>query len=349
MSKAADNPELQALERLIKRAGSRLVSEIVTRVNCDGESLPVWCISIGNRSANVPAIGFFGGVHGVERIGSQVLIAYLNNLVERLQWDTTLHDMLTRVRLVFMPIVNPGGFLRGTRANPAGVDLMRHAPIDADARVPWPLGGQRLSPRLPWYRGHADTDLQPEAAAVFKVVRERLFNHSFALAIDCHSGFGFRDRLWFPYAKSQQPPAHLAEIHALANLFNRTYPNHSFYLIEPQCFNYTTHGDLWDYLYDEARKSDKALFLPFTLEMGSWIWMKKNPSQILDPLGLFNPMQPHRMERVLRRHLTLFEFFLQAAISHQRWLPTGEQRVRHVQDACALWYPDQAALNRPKR
>lgn len=340
MSKAANNPELQALERLIERAGSRLVSEIVTRVECDGESLPIWCLTLGNRNANIPAVGFFGGVHGVERIGSQVLIAYLNNLIERLQWDSTLHDLLKRVRLVFMPIVNPGGFLRGTRANPAGVDLMRHAPVDADARVPWPLGGQRLSPLLPWYRGNAEHDLQPEAAALFKVVRERLFSHRFSLAIDCHSGFGFRDRIWFPYARSQKPFPSLAETHALNSLFNKTYPNHSFYLLEPQCLSYTTHGDLWDYLYDESQAQRHSTFLPFTLEMGSWIWMKKNPSQVFDPLGLFNPILPHRMERVLRRHLTLFDFFQQAAVSHENWLPTGEQRLKMTEDACALWYPD---------
>lgn len=339
MSHLANSPELLALDALIDKAGSRLVSEVVTRIDVDGHSLPLWCLSMGNRSPDVPAIGFFGGVHGVERIGSQVLIAYLGNLVERLQWDVTLHDLLTRLRLVFIPIVNPGGFLRGTRANPAGVDLMRHAPVEADGDVRWPLGGQRLSPHLPWYRGAANAPLQPEAEAVFKVVRERLLPHRFSLAVDCHSGFGFRDQLWFPYARTQQPLPHLAEAEALRALFNRTYPNHSFYLMEPQCLNYTTHGDLWDFLYDEARqKQPEKLFLPFTLELGSWAWMKKNPRQLLDPMGLFNPLLPHRHERVLRRHVTLFDFLQQACVSHHNWLPQGAERVLHEQAAMARWF-----------
>ena len=339
MSHLANSPELLALDALIDKAGSRLVSEVVTRIDVDGHSLPLWCLSMGNRNPDVPAIGFFGGVHGVERIGSQVLIAYLGNLVERLQWDVTLHDLLTRLRLVFIPIVNPGGFLRGTRANPAGVDLMRHAPVEADGDARWPLGGQRLSPHLPWYRGALGEPLQPEAEAVFKVVRERLLPHRFSLAVDCHSGFGFRDQLWFPYARTQQPLPHLAEAEALRALFNRTYPTHSFYLMEPQCLNYTTHGDLWDFLYDEARqKQPEKLFLPFTLELGSWAWMKKNPRQLLDPLGLFNPLLPHRHERVLRRHVTLFDFLQQACVSHRNWLPHGAERELHEQAAMARWF-----------
>ncbi len=343
MKHLADNPELLALDALIDRAGSRLVSEVVTKIDVDGHSLPLWCLSLGNRNPNVPAIGFFGGVHGVERIGSQVLIAYLGNLIERLQWDVTLHHLLTHVRLVFIPIVNPGGFLRGTRANPAGVDLMRHAPVDAEHQVPWPLGGQRLSPRLPWYRGRDDGQIQPEAAALFKVVRERLLPHRFSLAIDCHSGFGFRDRIWFPYAGSKRPMPHLADAWALRELFTRTYPNHSFYLMEPQCLSYTTHGDIWDYLYDEARMTPGGgTFLPFTLEMGSWAWMKKNPMQLFDPLGMFNPLLPHRHERVLRRHVTFFDFLQQAALAHQNWLPAGAHRADCLRAACNAWYPEHA-------
>lgn len=339
MKHLADSPELLALDQLINQAGPHIVCDVVTKIDCDGESLPLWCLSMGTRRRSAPAIGFFGGVHGVERIGSQVLIAYLGQLVERLQWDVTLQQLLTQVRLVFMPIVNPGGFLRGTRANPAGVDLMRHAPVDAEHKVPWPLGGQRLSAKLPWYRGDAHNDLQPEAEALFSVVRERLLSHDIAFAIDCHSGFGFMDRIWFPYARSLAPFPSLAEVHALRALFLRTHPHHDFYLMEPQALSYTTHGDVWDYLYDEQRqRHPDRLFLPLTLEMGSWLWMKKNPRQLLDPLGLFNPILPHRQARVLRRHDTLFDFLQQAALSTSAWLPTEAERAHHEMAAKVLWF-----------
>jgi murein tripeptide amidase MpaA len=94
-------------------------------------------ITLGNSDLRVPAVGYFGGVHGLERIGAEVVISYLHSLVMRLQWDSTLHKQLESVRLVFMPVVNPGGMVLGTRANPQGVDLMRNAPVEACEAVPF--------------------------------------------------------------------------------------------------------------------------------------------------------------------------------------------------------------------
>lgn len=334
-------PELAQLDQLIDRAGARLCAEQITRIETPEGRLPIWSMSLGSRDPQHPAIGFFGGVHGVERIGSQVLLAFLEHLVARLDWDDTLDDLLKRCRLVFIPIVNPGGFLRGTRANPAGIDLMRHAPIEAEAAVRWPLGGQRLSRHLPWYRGPVGGDWQPEARALIDTVQQRLLTHRVACSVDCHSGFGFRDRLWFPYAGKQRPLAALADVMALHAQLIATLPHHDFYVFEPQSLNYTTHGDLWDYLLDHAEQHTASeWFLPLTLEMGSWTWMRKNPRQLLNPLGLFNPLLPHRHTRVLRRHLNLFEFLIRAFVSEARWRPQGADRLAHAQAGRALWYPD---------
>ena len=51
--------------------------------------------------------------HGVIAKGcSQVVIAHLHSLVMRLRWDAALQGLLETTRLVFMPIVNPGGMNR---------------------------------------------------------------------------------------------------------------------------------------------------------------------------------------------------------------------------------------------
>ncbi len=332
-------PELLQLHSLIERAGPRLRSQALATVNVEGQALPVWQLELGSQDADAPAVGFFGGVHGMERIGTQVLLAYLHSLIERLHWDSNLSALLERVRVVFMPMVNPGGLWLSTRANPRGIDLMRNAPVEAQGSVPWLLGGQRLSPRLPWYRGQVNEPLQPEALALFQAVRQSLHQQPFSLAMDCHSGFGFRDRIWFPYARSREPAPHLPEAFALRALFNQSYPNHSFYLMEPQSLSYTTHGDLWDFLYDEYLETRKpGIFLPFTLEMGSWLWVKKNPRQLFSWFGHFNPILPHRLERVLRRHLTLFDFLLHATAAHARWLPQGEIREQYRALARERWY-----------
>jgi hypothetical protein len=42
-------------------------------------------VALGNPSPEVPTIGFFGGVHGLERIGADVAIAHLR-ISARLPW-----------------------------------------------------------------------------------------------------------------------------------------------------------------------------------------------------------------------------------------------------------------------
>ncbi|HET7867710.1 MAG TPA: M14 family zinc carboxypeptidase, partial [Burkholderiaceae bacterium] len=245
-------PELHELQRLIEEGRPHLHAEVLCEVSAGGNALPVWVLTLGNPSRELPAVGFFGGVHGLERIGAEVLLAFLRHLVARLVWDEQLHRQLEQLRLVFMPIVNPGGLMLGTRANPQGVDLMRNAPLEARERVPFLLGGQRHSAALPWYRGAESAPMQAESAALCAVVQQELLGRPFALVLDCHSGFGLRDRLWFPHAHTTQPMAHLAEVHALGAIFDRSHPHHR-YLLEPQSRQYLAHGDLWDHLYLQAR------------------------------------------------------------------------------------------------
>jgi hypothetical protein len=329
--------ELEALERVIVLGGGLL--EVETRRSAplgpEARTLPVYRIAMGNPDKRLPAVGFFGGVHGLERIGSRVVIAFLEGLVTRLRWDASLHRLLEQVRMVFMPVVNPGGMLRGTRANPRGVDLMRNAPVDAADAVPFLVGGQRLSAGLPWYRGLRGEPMEAESRALCDAVQADLLGRPFALALDCHSGFGMRDRIWFPYAHTRRPIAHLAQLHALHEIFSQSNGHHN-YVFEPQSRQYLAHGDLWDHLY--ACAAPDQVFLPLTLELGSWLWVKKNPRQLFSRLGIFNPLIAHREQRVLRRHLPLLDFGIRAAASHALWLPQGALREQHERDGRALWY-----------
>ena len=231
--KPVDFPELHELARIVDSASPHLTVRTVCEVSSDDQKFPVYSLCLGNTDPKVPAVGFFAGIHGLERIGTQVLLTYLQSLLARLEWDDLLHQQLASVRLVFMPLVNPGGMLSGTRCNPNGVDLMRNAPVDAIEKVPFMLSGQRISSRLPWYRGALKAPMEMESQAVCDVVETEILPHDFSLTLDCHSGFGVRDRIWFPHAHTAVPIAHLAEIHALESLFDQTYPNHN-YLFEPQ-------------------------------------------------------------------------------------------------------------------
>ena len=142
---ADDLPEWEVLQRLIELGGRWLqVRELgqvqLRQVGGALRRLPLLCVTLGNPDPACPGIGVFGGVHGLERIGSEVVLGCLHHYVHRLPWDGLLQQQLEHLRLVLMPLVNPGGLARGTRANPNGVDLMRNAPLQASEAVPfrWP-------------------------------------------------------------------------------------------------------------------------------------------------------------------------------------------------------------------
>jgi hypothetical protein len=327
--------ELATLERMLEGAPGGVTTRTVCEVACDGARLPVYSIAIGNPDANAPCVGFFGGIHGLERIGTHVLLHFLDDVFKRLAIDAGLKRRLESLRLVFMPLINPGGMLRATRANPAGVDLMRNAPVDAAANATFMVGGHRLSPRLPWFRGGAD--MEAESRAVCEVVQREMLGRRFAVALDCHSGFGLRDRIWFPYAHTPVPIRHLAEIHALADLTDQLCPRHG-YLFEPQSTTYSTHGDLWDHLYRISLTAGGGAFLPLTLEMGSWRWVLEKPRQLFSRLGLFNPLPPARRAQVVRQHLPWLDFLTYMGGTWADWLPVGAERERHDRAARARWY-----------
>lgn len=331
-------PELHELEQLLPALSPYAHVRVLDSVTVGSRSLPIWAITMGSREPSAPALAFVGGVHGLERIGAQVVLAYLRTLSVRLSWDRVLQDTLSRVRLLFVPLVNPGGMLLGKRGNPRGVDLMRNGPRSTESRATFLLGGQRLTPRLPWFAGDPEAALETESRALTDAIAAELFSASVSLAIDCHSGFGMIDRLWFPYARTRRPFPHLAEVVRLKQLLDGTLPHH-VYRVEPQAQAYTIQGDLWDYLYDRQRAQHPArTFVPLTLEMGSWAWVRKNPRQIWSLAGTFNPVLPHRLKRTLRRHLPLFDLLVNAIASDDAWVVHDEaRRVALEHEAFTAW------------
>lgn len=337
-------PELISLERILKALSRHGRVEVEATVQHDGVEFPLYSLVLGTEDKTAPCLGVFGGVHGLERIGSEVVIAWLQSLSEVLNWDQDFAKRLEESRLVFMPIINPVGMFLTQRSNGNGVDLMRNSPVLAEEEPAFLLGGQTYSNKLPWYRGKtASADvMEVESKAMCDFVAREMFPSKRSLSIDVHSGFGSIDRLWFPYAKTKSPPPHIVEITALKRLFDRSYPNH-VYRIEPQAKQYTTHGDLWDWLYDrKPLEARGGLYIPYTLELGSWMWLKKNPRQLFSSLGAFNPILPHRQKRILRRHITLFDFFHRALMSPAAWTEFDpEARRQLMRRAMDTWYESE--------
>lgn len=338
---SAPLPELDELHRILDAGRGRLEVREACSAQSRGARWPVYEIALGCAPADAPAVGFFGGVHGLERVGTHVVLEMLGSLVARLHWDEVLHEQLRSLRLVFMPLVNPAGMAARTRCNGNGVDLMRNAPVQSAEKVVPLAGGHRLTPRLPWYRGPRDAPMESEAAALCATVERELLPRPFSIALDCHSGFGMRDRIWFPHAHTKTPFAGLAEVLALRDRFEAQHPGHA-YLFEPQSRHYLAHGDLWDFLHARAPADPPGRFIPLTLEMGSWRWIRKRPRQALTRMGLFNPLPADRLDRVRRNHLLWMNFLCGLAHDWRRWAPSAGERAAHERRALDEWFRKRA-------
>ena len=332
-------PELVQLERQLAEAPEFVQTTVAGRTSVQDMDLPIYRVDLGSERADVPVLLMVGGVHGLERIGSQVVTAWLESLLARLGWDGHLTELLEKVHITLLPILNPGGMYLNQRSNPNGVDLMRNAPITAQDRSAFLLGGQRFSARLPWYTGDPEQGMEAENLVLESVIQELLPGRPFSVALDCHSGFGWQDQIWFPYAYRRRPMRRIGSVMALKLIWEKAYPNHSYHF-EPQSAHYLTHGDLWDYFYKQVNRENQGVFLPLTLEMGSWRWIRKRPRQLLRLDGFFNPLVPHRHQRVLRSHLTWMDFLVNAAASYRNWLPSQEEESMLREAAIMHWYRD---------
>lgn len=273
----------------------------------EGQRYPIYLLEIGKKSAFARhTASIVSGVHGLETIGIRIHLDIVRSLLN--PRDPHFSPALAEGKLGIysIPILNPAGVARQTRANGHGVDLNRNSGIDAEKAVPF-FGGQRISPALPYYRGKA---LERESRALYRFLQQFAWRTPARVhvALDIHSGYGAQNYLWWPYSFSKRRVPHAAVFEQWGAELQKRHP---LYRIEPMSLSYQTHGDLWDraLLEFEARKEAgklraKSLFLPLTLEIGTWEELKKNPLRILQKRRIFNP--PRQSRKVyLREHRQL--------------------------------------------
>lgn len=334
---------LYNLKKLGRKASKAPLKEFVqfetlTEIHYKNEKYPIYSFTIGSQNPEHPVLFLTGGVHGLERIGAQLAWSLLKTTLDRLVWDQSLQEHFKNIRLVVVPLVNPVGYYNFKRSNGNHVDLMRNSPVKAIDRTPFLLGGHRISKLLPWYQGRLN-ELEEENQVLRDLFIRTCEKSKCVISIDFHSGFGMKDRLWFPYSYAKRPFEMIAEMSAFSKLFEETHPYH-VYKIEPQSKGYLLNGDLWDYLFLELKTiNPKAVFIPLTLEMGSWSWVRKNPLQLFSKQGMFNPVKEHRLKRTFRRHHLLFDFLLKATRSHNIWSELDiYAQQQHYKIGMEKWY-----------
>ncbi len=235
-------PELGDLYEVLDLFGSKAQTHVIARVSHGGIEFPIHGVVVGAQRADAPTLALIGGVHGLERIGTRVVLAGMHTFAQFLAWDRILATSLQEVRLVFVPLVNPVGMWQLRRSNARGVDLMRNAPPHPDASGTPLVGGHRYSSRLPWYQGGLDQPMEIESAALCEFMRAWVLPSRAAITLDVHSGFGSIDRLWFPHAYTRRPFPSLAEAYARKCLLDDTMPHH-IYEYEPVSRHYRIKGD----------------------------------------------------------------------------------------------------------
>ncbi|MEM1347127.1 MAG: M14 family zinc carboxypeptidase, partial [Myxococcota bacterium] len=179
--------ELNRVRALAESSHPAWRVEELTEVDVMGRKMPVVAFSMGTTDRSAPTLGLFAGVHGLERVGTHLALTYLEKLSRRMRWDRELRERLERVRIVSIPLINPGGMLLKWRSNPRGVDLMRNAPLDAEIEPSLFVGGQRATNKLPWYRGEEHQPMERESRALVDFVRREMYPSPVSVALDMHS------------------------------------------------------------------------------------------------------------------------------------------------------------------
>lgn len=300
---------LEQIEKFKESYSTDIISTELATVSCSENKHVIESLEIASHAPHLEkefSLLLVAGVHGLEWIGVTVLLHFLSHLIETTRWNRDARNMLGKARVVAIPALNPTGIAQNRRSTHEGIDLMRNAPIAAESPIPF-LGGQSLSPLLPYYKGTGE--LAVESMALVATVQKLLRESKGLIALDLHSGFGARDRIWTPWAMSSALPPHWEHYTRLEQTLNDSFPSH-VYKFEKQSDSYQTDGDLWDYVLYESMQQGDQIFMPLTLEMGSWNWLKKAPWQAFSKDGWFHPKAPHRVQRVCRRHVTLIDFLV---------------------------------------
>jgi hypothetical protein len=309
---------LEDIQSFSRKYSNDILSSRLESIQCDEGNFDIEMFEIkphDRPKKNRFTLLLVAGVHGLETIGVTVLLHFLSHLIEQAKWNEAIKRSLASARVVAIPALNPTGIFQGRRATSEGIDLMRNAPVSAEKPLPL-LGGHSLSPILPYYKGTGE--LAQESRALIRAVNGLLETSDGMIALDLHSGFGMRDRLWTPWSMSTALPPHWEHYTAIQKALDDSFPGH-VYTFEKQSDSYQTDGDLWDYLLLENQNRNGPLFLPLALEMGSWNWLKKAPWRAFSKIGWFHPIAAHRVQRACRRHTTLLDFLVSVSANSEKF------------------------------
>ncbi len=147
-----------------------------------GESVDGWPLLLVKVSDNAgenepePSVLFDASIHGNENIGTEVVLAFLERLVEGYGEDDALTALVDDHEIFVVPMVNPDGVAEGRRRNGGNVDLNR------DHSIFWEEG----------WTGKSTYATQPETRTMIELAARM----NFTASVSYHSGAVLFNYLW---------------------------------------------------------------------------------------------------------------------------------------------------------
>ncbi len=138
-------PELQELRAILDDPRGGFNTRVLAEPSLRGRRFPVHMATLGSDDPQAPCLGIFGGIHGLERIGTQVILSYMRSLIARLQWDEIAAQPAAPGAAGVRAHRQPLGHVGGPAQQPQrrGPDAQRPAARGGPRALPgrWPAPG----------------------------------------------------------------------------------------------------------------------------------------------------------------------------------------------------------------
>ncbi len=141
----------------------------VETIGTSTRGLPILavCVSdnVGTEEAE-PEVRFAGAIHGDEVVGTELCLRFVDALLTGYGTDARIRALVDSTEIWVVPVMNPDGFVAGTRYNAGGVDLNRSFPDGAVTAIgnvftgpPMDTAGRPAEPAavMAWSAAHCFT------------------------------------------------------------------------------------------------------------------------------------------------------------------------------------------------
>jgi len=82
--------------------------------------------------ADKPQFKYISTMHGDEKVGNEMCLFFIDHLLTNYGSDPEITALVNEIDIWIMPLMNPDGYVAGTRYNARGVDLNRNFPEGSD-------------------------------------------------------------------------------------------------------------------------------------------------------------------------------------------------------------------------